>query len=60
LYNKITPFASGGVYSNYLDNDDSDKISASYGSNYSRLQNVKRKYDPNNFFKLNQNIIPKA
>ncbi|MCM4173818.1 FAD-binding oxidoreductase [Arenibacter sp. TNZ] len=59
FYNKMTPFASGGAYSNYLDNDDSDKIIASFGSNYSRLQDVKYKYDPNNFFKLNLNIIPK-
>jgi len=58
LYNKLTPFASGGVYSNYLDKDDSDKIRTSFGSNYSRLQQVKNKYDPDNFFKLNQNIIP--
>ena len=58
LYNKMTAFASGGVYSNYLDKDDSDKIRTSFGSNYSRLQKVKNKYDPNNFFKLNQNIIP--
>jgi FAD/FMN-containing dehydrogenase len=58
LYNKMKPFASGGEYSNYLDKDDSDKISASFGSNYSRLQDVKYKYDPNNFFKLNLNIIP--
>lgn len=60
LYDKMTPFASGGAYSNYLDNDDSDKISASFGSNYSRLQDVKNKYDPNNFFKINQNIIPNS
>ena len=59
LYHKMTAFASGGVYSNYLDKDDSDKIRPSFGSNYSRLQKVKYKYDPNNFFKLNLNIIPK-
>lgn len=59
LYNKMTPFTSGGAYSNYLDNDDSHKVSASYGSNYSRLQEVKNKYDLNNFFRLNQNIAPK-
>ncbi|WP_152269555.1 FAD-binding oxidoreductase [Agriterribacter humi] len=58
LYDKMTAFASGGEYSNYLDHDDSDKIRASFGSNYSRLQHVKYKYDPNNFFKINQNIIP--
>ena len=59
IYNNLTPFASGGVYSNYLDHDDSNKIRSSFGSNYSRLQEVKNKYDPNNFFRLNQNIIPK-
>jgi len=59
LYNKMTPFTSGGTYSNYLDNDDSAKVSSSFGSNYSRLQEVKNKYDPKNFFRLNQNIIPK-
>ena len=58
LYNKMTPFTSGGAYSNYLDNDDNDKVSTSYGANYSRLQEVKNKYDPKNFFRLNQNIIP--
>ena len=60
FYNKMTPFASGGVYSNYLDNDDGDKIKASFGSNYSRLQNIKNKYDPDNFFRNNQNITPKT
>jgi hypothetical protein len=60
FYNKMTPFASGGTYSNYFDKDDSDKISASFGSNYSRLQVVKNRYDPYNFFKINQNIIPKS
>ena len=58
FYNHMTPFASGGTYSNYLDNDDGDKIRASFGSNYSRLQAVKNKFDPHNFFRLNQNIIP--
>jgi hypothetical protein len=60
FYDEMTPFASGGAYSNYLDNDDGDKIKASFGSNYSRLQAVKNKYDPNNFFRLNQNIIPNS
>jgi FAD/FMN-containing dehydrogenase len=58
FYNQMTPFASGGAYSNYLDNDDGDKIRASFGSNYSRLQAVKNTFDPYNFFRLNQNIIP--
>ena len=58
LYEKMKPFASGGTYSNFLDKDDDNKVKASFGSNYERLQQVKRKYDPNNFFSNNQNIKP--
>jgi FAD/FMN-containing dehydrogenase len=36
-----------------------DRIQASYGSNYARLQKIKAKYDPDNFFRVNQNIEPK-
>ncbi len=56
LYEKMKPFASGGTYGNFLDKDDDNKIKASFGSNYERLQLVKRKYDPDNFFSNNQNI----
>lgn len=58
LYEKMKPFASGGTYGNFLSKDDDNKIKASFGSNYERLQRVKRKYDPNNFFSNNQNIKP--
>jgi len=60
LFDKMKPFSIGGTYSNFLDQDDDDKINVSFGSNYKRLQEVKRKYDPNNFFSLNQNINPKT
>ncbi len=56
LYEKMKPFASGDTYSNFLDIDDDKKVKTSFGSNYERLQEVKRKYDPNNFFSNNQNI----
>ena len=59
LHLKMSPFASGGVYSNYLDKDDDIKISSAFGSNYERLRAIKAKYDPNNFFSNNQNIKPK-
>ena len=58
LHQKMTAFASGGVYSNYLDHDDANQINSSFGTNYTRLQEVKRKYDPNNFFSINHNITP--
>jgi Berberine and berberine like len=37
-----------------------DRVKASYGGNYQRLAEVKKKYDPNNFFRVNQNILPAA
>ena len=48
-----------GAYVNYLDNDDQDRVRAAYGPNYDRLRDLKRRYDPQNLFHLNQNIPPK-
>ncbi len=59
LHQKMTPFAMGGVYSNYLDQDDEDQASAAFGTSYERLRAVKAKYDPENFFRINHNIKPK-
>jgi FAD/FMN-containing dehydrogenase len=48
-----------GVYVNFLGDEGAERVRQSYGSNkYERLQAVKRKYDPDNFFKINQNIPP--
>ena len=50
---------SAGVYVNHLDADDSSsRVRAAYGPNYERLAELKRQYDPNNFFQLNHNIVP--
>ena len=54
----IRPFASGGVYVNYLGEEAADRVKAAYGPKYEKLVAVKRKYDPNNLFRVNQNIQP--
>jgi len=52
------PFASGGVYVNFLTADEVDRVRSAYGPNYDRLAQVKKKYDPTNLFRMNQNIKP--
>jgi FAD/FMN-containing dehydrogenase len=41
-----------------LDQDDAGRVRAAYGPNYERLVELKRRYDPDNAFRLNQNIAP--
>jgi FAD/FMN-containing dehydrogenase len=48
----------GGRWLNYLGDDQDDAISAAYGPNYDRLVEVKRRFDPDNVFHLNHNIVP--
>ena len=52
--------SSGRVYVNYLEDEDEARVRAAYGPNYDRLARLKRKYDPLNFFRGNQNIKPAA
>jgi len=54
----MEPFASSGVYVNFLDDEGEGRVRAAYGVNYERLVALKNRYDPNNFFALNQNIKP--
>jgi FAD/FMN-containing dehydrogenase len=56
LWQSIQPFSSSGVYVNYLDNGDPERIQAAYGKNFSRLATLKAKYDPTNLFCCNQNV----
>jgi hypothetical protein len=58
LADSIRPFSSGGYLLNYLGDEREDTIQATFGPNYDRLRAVKKKYDPDNFFRLNQNIKP--
>ena len=58
-YAAMKPFVGAGRYVNYLDDDESgDPMAEAYGPNYSRLKQLKSKYDPTNFFHMNQNIRP--
>ena len=54
----LHPYTLGGAYINFMMEEGEDRIKATYGRNYERLQNVKAKYDPDNFFHVNQNIKP--
>jgi FAD/FMN-containing dehydrogenase len=54
----MTPFSTGGVYANNLGEEGGDRVRAAYGENYPRLAALKGRYDPTNFFRLNQNIRP--
>jgi FAD/FMN-containing dehydrogenase len=58
FFSATAPFATGGVYVNFLSQDEADRIRAAYGPNYDRLVQLKSKYDPTNLFRLNQNIKP--
>ena len=58
LYEAAAPFASGSVYVNFMPGDEQDRVEGAYGANYRRLAEVKRRYDPENLFRVNQNIRP--
>jgi FAD/FMN-containing dehydrogenase len=57
-YAAIAPLSEEGGYVNFMADDDQDRVRANYKGNYDRLVEVKRKYDPDNLFHLNQNITP--
>lgn len=58
LWSDVTPHLPNAVYVNELDNEGTDRVQAAYGPSYGRLREVKKKYDPANLFRLNQNIAP--
>jgi FAD/FMN-containing dehydrogenase len=60
FFNKTAPHATGGVYVNFMPDDEADRTMGAYGVNYERLAAIKAKYDPSNMFRLNQNIRPAA
>ncbi|HER35109.1 MAG TPA: hypothetical protein ENO19_06535 [Halothiobacillaceae bacterium] len=59
LWQGLQPYSNGGVYMNFLSEDDmATRTDAAYGSAMERLRRVKADYDPDNFFRVNQNIAP--
>ena len=59
-WNAVHPFAAGGAYINFMMEEGDERIRATYGTNYDRLSTIKAKYDPENLFRVNQNIGPKV
>jgi FAD/FMN-containing dehydrogenase len=58
FYEATAPYSEEGGYVNFMAEDDQDRVRANYKGNYERLVEIKRKYDPDNLFHLNQNIKP--
>ncbi len=57
-YDSLHPFGAGGAYLNFMMEEGDERIRATFRGNYKRLAEVKAKYDPGNFFRVNQNIRP--
>jgi hypothetical protein len=57
-WNALHPHSAGGAYVNFMMDEGDDRIRATYGKNYDRLAKIKKRYDPTNLFRVNQNIKP--
>lgn len=57
-WNALHPYSAGGAYVNFMMEEGQDRVQATYRDNYARLVDVKTRYDPTNFFRVNQNIKP--
>ncbi len=58
FFKASAPYASAGAYVNFMTAEEGDRVASAYGSNYERLVRIKKKYDAENIFHLNQNIKP--
>jgi FAD/FMN-containing dehydrogenase len=56
----VHPYSAGGAYVNFMMDEGEERVKATYGDNYARLLTIKNKFDPNNLFRVNQNIKPQA
>jgi FAD/FMN-containing dehydrogenase len=60
LAKALEPYSSGGYLPNFVSEDDPDSVRTAFADNYARLVELKTKYDPGNFFSLNQNVTPRS
>ena len=58
-WSALHPYSSGGAYVNFMMEEGEERIRATYGGNYKRLAKIKKRYDPGNLFRVNQNIRPR-
>ena len=58
FFQASAPYASAGAYVNFMTAEEGDRVAAAYGANHDRLAQIKKRYDPDNLFHLNQNIKP--
>ena len=59
-WDALHPYSAGGAYVNFMMDEGEERIKATYRDNYTRLASIKKKYDPTNLFRVNQNIKPAA
>jgi hypothetical protein len=59
IFHKLRPSMKPGVYINFMSGDEQDRVPEAYHERWDRIVAVKSHYDPNNFFRLNQNIAPR-
>jgi len=59
-WDALHPYSAGGAYVNFMMDEGEERIKATYRDNYARLASIKKKYDPSNLFRVNQNIKPAA
>jgi FAD/FMN-containing dehydrogenase len=59
-FGALHPYSAGGAYVNFMMEEGQDRVQAAFRDNYNRLASIKKTYDPTNFFRVNQNILPAA
>jgi hypothetical protein len=59
IFQQLRPAMKPGVYVNFMSGDEQDRVPEAYRDRWDRMVTVKSHYDPNNFFRLNQNVLPR-